>query len=101
MARFRHPEKTVRETFVDPDSGESVENSVRVRGLTRSEVATLATMKDNKEAVPLFVIRSALVGEYSDEDIDNMPPGLFAAAVAAVLELSGMGDADAPEKKTS
>ena len=85
-------------------SGEAVTNSVTVRGLNRRECGELAAMKDKQSEVPRYVMRCAVVDDLSDDDLDDMPPALFASAVAAVLELSGMGakpDDETPEKKAS
>lgn len=104
MARFKHPTRTVSDSVVDPESGEMIVNTLRVRGLTRAEVAQVSTMGSRQAEVPLFVVRCAVVDGTTEADLDDIPPGLFAKAVDAVLELSGLSPADLkadPEKKAS
>lgn len=74
-------------------------NSVSVRALTVGERADFfadlkrATAGEiQKTDVPVLMLAKCIVPPLSDEDLRAMPGELFQAAVAKVLDLSGMGD---------
>lgn len=95
MSRWKHKQETVTVG----------ENSIVVRQLTAGERREFIELGKKADLAPMTktakMVEWCSVPKLSAEEIDDMPPELQDAAVAKIMQLSGLDKGDDPEKKAT